>query len=269
MADPLQNYLRPGYPKESLSESSYRNSMEYVGERSLLAGTVNGVATRWGDYPGYISSAEFEDIEGTDPVYSILRVVVETKQGSAEYPSGTAAQVDEVNDEIDWTVIQRSLYEHPAFRMGGGGEFELTSGDIEEIKAWMNEPDVDRKAAYEYQPAPVGYESTEGYYRTLSDNAIMFARGVQQGIEYWNDYAPVIRRQSTYVGGGPPPEGNAGQKDTPPEGLGPPNYEWIKNADRSLKAGGQTRWRRDEEWLGAKKVLIDRDEVFWTAPDPS
>ena len=263
--DPLENYLRPGYPKENLTEGSYRNSMEYVGERSVLAGQVSSIGQKWGTYPGFISPADFEDIEGTNPVFSILRVIVETKQGSADYPSSPTGDVDEVNDEVDWASIQRSMYEHPAFRIDGGGIYQLTSEDVEAIKSWERNPDMIYKQIYVYKENGDYTIPMSSLDPQLSLNAQMFAKGIQQGIEYYNDFAPVVRRQSTFVGG-PPPQGNAGQKEDPPAGLGPPDYEWIKNADRALKSGGQTRWRRDEEWLGAKKVLVDRDEIFWTAP---
>jgi hypothetical protein len=260
MADPLQGNLRLGFPKENLTEAGYNVDLEYIGLQSTLAGAVPELGATWGTYFGFVSSIDFEDIEGTDPLYSIMRLRIETKMGSADYPTKPEGVKDETTEELDWAVIQRSMWEHPVFN---GGDYALSSEDVEAINAWINETDVDKKANYEYQPKPVGYESTAGYYRELSANAKMFAKGIQRKIEYYNDYAPVYRKSTTYVGG-PPPTGSAGQKEDPPvEGL-PAGYEWIKNADRALKSGGQTRWRRDEEWLGAIKVLVDRDEIFWS-----
>jgi hypothetical protein len=47
----------------------------------------------------------------------------------------------------------------------------------------------------------------------------------------------------------------------------PDGYEWRKSADRNVTAGKRTRWEKQEEWLGAKKVLHDKDEIFWEAPE--
>jgi hypothetical protein len=44
----------------------------------------------------------------------------------------------------------------------------------------------------------------------------------------------------------------------------PIGYEWLKTADRSISQGGRKRWQKIEEWTGAKKVLVDKDEIFWT-----
>jgi len=86
------------------------------------------------------------------------------------------------------------------------------------------------------------------------------------GIEYYIDKTPVARKSETYAGG-PPPEGSAGQKEEPPDGFEglPTGYEWIRTAERVLRRGGQTRRDRNIEWTGAKKFLVDRDEIFWTA----
>ncbi len=251
----IAQYLRPGFPKETLDEGSYRNVFEYVGPSEELDNIVE-IGMKWGSYPGLVVYGAAEPIDKTE--YSILTVIVERKFDSADYDSAK----QETNFEIDWVSIQRPLIEHPKFRVGGGGTYQLTETDIIELRAWEDGTDTEKKAEYKFKPK---YELSD-YYQDLSTNAKMYAKGVVLGIEYFNDKAPVARRTEAYAGG-PPPESNAGQKETPANFPGlPSGYEWIREADRGLRRGGQTRWNRDIEWLGAKKVLVDRDEVFWTAP---
>jgi hypothetical protein len=98
---------------------------------------------------------------------------------------------------------------------------------------------------------------------TLTANAQKFAKGIEKGLEYWVDKAPVCRKTETYVGG-PPPISTAGQKENP---IGIPNqptgYEWIRSADRSLRRGSAGRWERTIEWLGADKVEADSTQIYW------
>jgi hypothetical protein len=98
----------------------------------------------------------------------------------------------------------------------------------------------------------------------LSANAKLLAKGILLGIEYWVDKAPVARRTDTYVNG-PPPKGTAGLKEVPAGFPAlPDGYEWIRDADRALRAGGQNKWTNETSWIGAKKVLIDAAQIFWT-----
>lgn len=261
MADPLTNYMRPGFPKESLDDSSYRSVIEYVCPFDEVAGRISTGQT-WGDHPGVVKSAELEPIHGTSPLLAILAVIVERKFDTDEDGSPTG-ELAETNYEIDWVDVQRSLYEHPSF--AEGGEYALTSEDIENIEAWKLNPYPDYKKDYVY--SKTGYDSPlTADSPELSDNAKMCAVGIQKGIDYWVDKAPVARKSETYVNG-PPPQAEAGKKDTP---AGFPNlpsgYEWIRSADRGLMRGSQFKWSRDIEWMGAKKVLIDSEKIYWSAP---
>jgi hypothetical protein len=261
MPDPLIDFMRPGFPKESLDASSYRNTIEYVGPYSSLAGVVT-TGIIWGEYPGRVDSATFEPIEGCD--YAILTVIVERKFETADYPGSGTGELVETNYEIDWADIQRSLYEHPVFRIGGGGSAELTPEDKEAIKSWEKNPYPQYKKDYIYSEDDYTTELSSSS-PTLSANAQLLARGIQLCVEFWIDKAPVARKSETYVNG-PPPEGSAGQKQDPDDFPNlPSGYEWIRSADRGVRRGGQTKWTRDTEWLGAKKVLIDKDEIFWEA----
>ncbi len=258
--EPIYNFRRPGFPKPSYSKDAYRTVIEYVGLMATLYLHSPRMSSEWGEHEGLVTDEWMEPLEGTE--YGVLTVVCERKFDPAEGEGGLGTKVQNATTyEIEWVDVQRSLFEHPAFRLGAGGDYELDSEDVEAVKKWQVNPDPDYKKDFIYDKAEVG-----DHQGTLSTNAKMLARGLQMGIEYWVDKQPVARRSDTYVKG-PPPEGSAGQKDDP-EGFDnlPEGYEWIRSSDRAVKAGSQSSWTRDTEWIGCDKVLIDVDEIFWTAP---
>lgn len=254
----IYSQRRPGFPREGVNNTAYVTEIEYVGLAVDLRAASPDISTEWGGYPGVVADASLEPLENTD--WAILRVIVERKFDASADGSGTG-QEKEVAFEIDWVDVQRPLYEHPEFAMDQGGEYELTAEDMAAIEKWKENPNVDYKKEFIYYTG-ADADTTS----TLSTNAKMFARGVQLGLEYYVDKAPVATRSATYVNG-PPPEGEAGKKEDP---TGFPNlpdgYEWIRSADRALRAGGQTKWQRDTSWIGAVKVLIDSEELFWDEP---
>lgn len=243
-AESIISYKKLKHPEYRVSDSSVRTDIDYVGPYDTLFATLTSELLRgqgWGDYPGLVSDISIRSIEGTNPAQGELTVSVEyalTVDGSDfGFESGTKTGVVY---EIDWTVIGRPLIEHPVFR--SGGRLALSSVDLTNIAEW----EKDRGGIW------VGEENVDKYIE-----------GVLQGIESWDDFAPVLTKTTSYTGG-PPPTSEAGQKDNP---AGFPNiptgYEWIKSADRSLRTGARDKWDRTEQWLGSKKVLVDRDEVFY------
>lgn len=256
----IYSLRRPGFPKETIDDTSYRTNIEYVGIYTDLRAAGVQVGNLWGEYPGRVSVANLEPIEGTDR--GILVVTVEAKAGSADYPLNAEGDLQETFEELDWVDVQRSLYEHPKFAVGGGGDYELTEDDVVNLKKWENEPSTVLKKAFKFSEISASGGTSEA---ELSDNAKMLAKGILRGIEYWPDKAPVLRRTQRYKNG-PGPSSNAGQKDDPDgfTGLKPAGYEWINNTDRCTHRGGQKTFDREREWTGAKKVLIDRDEIFWS-----
>ena len=251
---------RPGFPREAVNDKSYQTTIEYVGLIADLIAASPLISTPWGEYQGIVSSVTPEHWEGSD--YGVLTVVCERLFDAAGQPTGT---VRETSYEVDWVDVERSLFEHPKFRVGGGGTYELTEEDVAAIRSWEKCPDPHYKAAFSYSVDD--WKTSPPSSPTLSANAKMLAAGLAQGIESWVDKLPVLRMSKTYVGG-PPPQASAGQKESPPSTFPnkPSGYEWIRSADRGLRSGGQTKWVNDTEWIGCKKVLIDVDEVFWTAP---
>lgn len=256
--EPIYSQRRPGFPRESFSDASYLTEIQYVGLAADLKSASPAKDSVWGEYLGIVSSESLELLDGTE--WGILTVVCEAKFDQSS--GGETGTEREVAYEIDWTDVQRSMYEHPEFAIGEGGTYELTSEDVTAIGKWNENPNVGYKKDYIYYTGADDYTTM-----TLSDNAKMFARGIQLGVEYYVYKAPVANRSSSYVNG-PPPAGTAGLKEDP---VGfphlPTGYEWLRDADRSLRSGGQTRWQRDTTWIGAKKVLVDAAEIFWDAPE--
>lgn len=254
----IYTLMRPGFPKETSDSGSYRNVIEYVGPYKDIQKANCRVGITWGDYPGYVVDASAEPVEGT--THAILRVVVERKFETADYPESGTGTLQETNYEEEWICVSRPMLEHPEFAVGFAGTYALTSEDICAIEKWKNEEDVTKKKDFKYQA------SSGGTYSDLSTNAKMFARGIQLGVETYDDFVPVIRETKAYIGG-KPPNAEAGQKNNPPSDAdGPAGYEWRKSGARRIHTGGQNRWELISEWTGCAKVLVDKDEIFWTAP---
>jgi len=249
----ILQYKKPGFPRDSISEKEYSTRIEYIGPQDDLEAASAGLGEAWGSYPGVISTANIDSVEGS--TYATLTVVVTKKTDLAS--DATVGEKERETYEIEWVAINRPLAEHPEFYN------ILTAQDLVDIDAWKNEQDPTLKAVYKYDIRIV----TEGISdeTELSTLAKKYAKGVLLQSEEWEDFSPVVRKTSFYVNG-PPPDSAAGQKEDP---IGVPNvptgYEWRKSADRSLNTEGQNRWQKIEEWTGTKKVLIDKDEIFWTA----
>ena len=254
---------RPGFPVESFDESSYRTTIEYVGLVVDLLAASPAMATVWGSYPGVVVSDALERFENS--LYGLLTVVCERKfepgNGDPSSAAGTKME-NETTYEIDWIDVQLTLYEHPAFSEGGANA--LTEEDVLQIESWEKNPFIEYRKDFIFKADGNYEDGVSSADPTLSPNAQVFAKGILKGIEFYTAKLPVAIRSDTWVAG-PPPRGSAGQKETP---TGFPNlptgYEWIRNSERSLRAGGQSTWAQTTEWQGVKKVLVDSDEIFWT-----
>lgn len=253
---------RPGFPKQSFTETGYAVTIEYVGIAADLDTAAPALNETWGDYSGIVVGAVLDPFEGSE--YGILTVTIERKYDIGE--SAPEGVLQEVTTEIDWVDVQRSMYEHPEFRKGNGGTYELDDTDIAAIKSWEKNPDVEYKKIYIYREDGDYTQGVSSADPELSANAKMFAQGILLGIDYWVDPQPVVRWSGNYAGG-PPPAESCGQKQDPigVDGI-PAGYEWIRSSDRGIKQGGQTRWTRNIEWLGSDKVLVDAKNIYWLAP---
>jgi hypothetical protein len=253
MADPLLTYIRPNFPVETETESGFTTEIHYVGPSATLAAGKPSVTDSYGGYTGTVVYSQLEPLGRTGYSELIIRCFQSYEAGS------TVGTVAEVSYEIDWVAIERSLYEHKEF---SSGSFSLTSGDKIDIACWLKETDVDAKKLFSYWLRDKDGNPTGSAVYLLDVNAIYFCEYILAGVEVWTDYAPVARRTRTYTGG-PPSDSDAGSK-TNPTGFPnlPSGYEWLKTADRSLKAGGQARWTRSDEYTGAVKVLVDKDTLY-------
>lgn len=259
MADEsIITYKKPGFPKITKSPSGVQTVIEYIGPTSTLEAAQPDRNATWGEYAGIVRTTRFEGIDNSD--HSTLVV---TMEATFDATSGatTPGTVQEITYEVDWVLFQRSMFEHPAFAVGQGGLYALTSEDIVAIDLWQNGTNRDEKKVFKYLPV-----EDSATYETLSTNAKYFARGLQLGQETYEDYAPVVRRTTKYSDGQPSTT-DAGLVSVPPFFAGrPTGYEWRKTADRSVRTNNDTQWNQVEEWTGAKKVLTDRLNLYWAAP---
>jgi hypothetical protein len=260
MADEsILTYKKPGFPKETLAGNGYSTTIEYIGPTSTLEAALPAIGATWGEYTGYVQTREMEPVEG-NAGYSELKVVVSYEFSGTDSTFGTAR---ETTFEIEWLAQSRSLVEHPKFQTGG--TYALDNQDLIDLGFWQDEPDATLKAAFKYNELAA---TGSGDIAELTSAAKMCAAGILLGYEYWDDFVPVLRKNTTYLGG-PPNASEAGDKASgAPAGFPtvPTGYEWRKSADRSIRAGGQNRWERAEEWVGEKKVQIDKSNVYWSAP---
>jgi len=240
-----------GFPIVKPTEKGTTTSIEYVGATSSLESAKPDIGDTWGDYAGIVTSCYLEELENTGKSTLFVEVEYEFQAGAGGDDVGT---LETVIYEVEWVMFQRSMFEHPRFA-------GLSDTDIIAIEKWKNETNPTYKANYQY-------EDTEQNppYVDLSAPAKLFAKGILLGQESYEDYSPVVRKTSTYVNG-IPPESTAGLKEDPPTIANlPAPYEWRKSADRAIQTAKRNKWDRTEEWIGAIKVLSDKEEVYWDQP---
>lgn len=256
MADEsILTYKRPSYPVEEYTTKGYRTVIEYIGPTATIEAAVPDRNSAWGNYSGYVESVRLEPVENTG--YSVLTVTLEYSfSDSGGSPGQSQGTIVEVKYELEWVMFQRSMFEHPAFT--AGGVYELSASDISAINKWKNNDNATQKAAFKYKDT-----EEASTFTALGANAVVFAKGLNLGLENYEDYAPVIRKTTTYADG-MPGQSEAGLKNNPPSFLGgPPGYQWRKTADRAIQSDIETRWDRVEEWTGAVKVLFDKENIYW------
>lgn len=257
-SESIVDYMKYGFPVEREAEGGYITIIEYTGPGAKIRRGRPRIGDKWGNYEGWVSKSETKPAESAT---DWLELTVEVFNTYADQSSTGDRQEGEPLSptyERRWVPIERDLLEHPAFRVGGGGKYALAIDDVAAIEKWKTEENAERKNEYKYR------NEEGGAYQTLSANAQMLAKGIQRGVEVWVDYAPVIRSTTIYVGG-MPPQGECGQAMIPPAAAAPPTgWQWRKSADDAVKIGGESQSERVEEWEGAYKVLIDRDQIFWS-----
>jgi hypothetical protein len=264
MADPLIDYLKPGFPKESATAEAYQTMLEYVGPKDDLYGVIVK-GQPWGDYQGVVEDLGGDPFEQSADAEQIVTLSVRMirKFGSEEGEADKAGTLQETSHEIEWVEVQRPFIDHPSFQ--AGGDFDLNAVDRLEIERWEEMPVTEHKAAYKYYNGPLEkWDNTEDALDALGPNSEKYAQGRLLGIEYFVEQMPLLRKSTHYIDGVPPHDGGGVRENPPPDFPWiPPGYEWIRSADRSTQTGKQGEWRRDQEWLGASKVLIDSKTLYY------
>lgn len=163
--------------------------------------------------------------------------------------------------ETDYEAVERPLRQHPAF-----AGFDET--DWQAIDLWIDETDSENRKIFKYWKRDKDGNTT-GTIQTLSaapdpDKSQQdFAAAYLLGVESFVDYAPIARKTSLYKGTSKPTSSDIGQKIVGDPFTGVPSgYQWVKRADRAVKQGRGYHWTRVEEWIGAREVLVDKDDIF-------
>jgi len=136
------------------------------------------------------------------------------------------------------------------------------------IDQWEKETDITAKANFQYYNRNKDGEAV-GSLQTLSTTNVPdkdmqdYAKLRLKGVEAFLDAAPVARKTRRFRGWNAPSTGDAGQKigGDPFTGV-PSGYEWLKTVDRSSKQGYGTEWLQQEEWTGARLILLDKDSIY-------
>lgn len=248
----LIDYLKPGYPTTTTDASGVSMTYVFVGQKAEIDPLRVNVGSTF-LYGGKVNRTDVQYIESTGFIeYTVEVYFVATE---ATYES-TDQQYPYF--EIDYVQIEKNIKQHPDF-------ITFTDADMVAINAWEAEVNQDFKSKYQYrlrdeENKPTGETLTLSGTTSAGQKAYAYLR--LRGVESFLDFAPVVRRTSKYFGSSAPASSDAGQKTTAPT-YAPSGYEWLKTADRINKQGTRgIEWLRQEEWTGARKVLLDKDELF-------
>lgn len=250
MPDNLFNYQRPESPESVEDTQGMRVTYRFRGPTTAMAGMrpIKGSI-----FDGRTVEQTFL-VQIATSSWSNLTVIT--------YKSVTLATTQVTDDqypyfEIDEVQVEKSLKQHPAFT-------SLTPTDWKAIE-WWEEETTSIKASYQYHERDLNGNAT-GTTGTLTGTtttgAMAFARLRLLGVESFLDFAPVVRQTTKYLGSTPPACADAGQKNSAPS-YAPSGYQWLKTADRVSKQGVRANaWIRQEEWTGARTVLLDKDSLY-------
>jgi hypothetical protein len=250
----LAPYLRPGHPKERADESAIGNIYFYRAPTATIDANKPAIGDAWADSRPVVATEVFEISDASG--YSDL-VVITQVSFSASGVIGTT--LEEIEYELDWRPLVKPLEVHPKFQTGGTYALDTTAR--KHIIGWKAELDPDLKSQRKYK-ALDSDGAPSGTTTTISGNALEFIKFYEIGVEEWIDYMPVWRKRSIYKGSSAPGTGAIGAKGTPSGSGYPSGYEWVKSRDSAQRFGRATKWRRDEEWEGAKVVYVDKTDIY-------
>lgn len=283
-------YLVRGYPKNSSSDAGVRNTYLYRGPTSALKAFALTYAVNNMYVDGMpVETVDLEPLE--NELISDMTVVTFLPRGQATIPTGSGAEtgnlpppninpdaplpsstsvpvtIGEVKRgaagvadeypfyEIDSTQVEKPLLQHPAFS-------ELTAAQRQGCRAWDDETDTDAKASFQYWKRDKD-GNTVGSVQSLDSDQTKYATLRLFGVEAFPDFAPLARKTSKYRGNTTPDVDDCGQKiDGDPFDGVPADYEWLALRDSATKQGEGSDWIRVQEWQAARKILLDKDELF-------
>jgi hypothetical protein len=236
-AESIITHLRENFPKKGLASGNYKTELEYIGEYAALQAAAPAIGSPWGDYEGVVDSVNIEPISGTTPLRGTLSISMVEEFSGAE-SSGTEKAASVIR-QIVWTPVSRPLIEHPEFQWGGS--CYLDPSELADLAIW--EQDKTHVVA--------------------GTNPNKYITGRNMGIETYDDYAPTLTKTTPFVNG-VSPTSVAGAKDEP-TGFDnkPTGYEWVKTADDCVSTGRRNRWERVEQWTGDKKILVDKNTLYY------
>lgn len=258
----ISSLLIPGHPQINDNESTVGNTYVYRGTTSTLTTNKPAVGDAWADGRPVVAVRLFEF--NTASAVSELMVVTAsnvTYSGSLGTPT-----VEQTSYGLRWRPVVKPLEVHADFQTGGSYALDATARKC--ILGWRAELDPDLRTKYQFRW--INSNGTPGVLvdiATASPNALEFIKLAEKGVEEWVDYIPVWRKRSIYRGSSAPDAGTIGQAGavSGPIPTAIANlYHFVKSNDEVERIGTSFRWRRDEEWEGAKVVYVDRDDVFVT-----
>ena len=249
---PLVDYLRPDYPQRVRDATGLRRIYAFRGPSASIIPLLPAIGSTFLDF--YPVDKVTDSPVGTS---SFSDATVETYQVDA---TTTTEKADDQYPffEIDQVQIEKPLRQHPEF-------ISFTAADWQAVNAWDVETNHALRSDFKYylrdkDGQTVGSVVTLTGTTSTGQKAYAYLR--LRGTESFLDFAPVVRKNSRYLGSSAPSAADAGQKVSAPT-YAPEGYEWLKTADRVSKTGARgTEWIRQEEWTGARKVLLDKDELF-------
>ncbi len=248
----LIDYLRPDYPQRVRDASGVRRIYAFRGPSATIIPVLPAIGSTWLDlYPvDRVSDNQIGVSDYSDAFVETYQIDSETttEKTDDQYPFF----------EIDQVQIEKALKQHPSF-------ISFAAADWQAVNAWDVETDHVLRSAYQYylrdkDGLAVGSVATLTGTTSSGQKAYAYLR--LRGVESFLDFAPVVRKSSRYLGSAAPDSVDTGQKTDAPT-YAPTGYEWLKTADRVSKSGSRgIEWIRQEEWTGARKVLLDKDSLF-------
>lgn len=189
-----------------------------------------------------ITSAEMfvTSVELTGAPGGTGRLTIRVASPSVDH-DGSGGSNNNVCWEVEWTLVERKLEQHPDFK----GLFTDTT-TLENITKWRSLSDtyVKHRAKFEI-PDSLDNPST---WTALTGGSLKFCKKIAAGIEAYTVQVPVVRKITHKSSSSGITASKCGQRDTP-ERFNNVATVWLKTADSWAK-NGLSRWEHREEWSG-------------------